>query len=376
MRAELAAFGPDVTAVTTAPSYLFWRCAPPELRVPKATIARVRDVAGRVVVVGPHASTTPRVTLRKLGADAVVVGECEDVLVRLAEAPFDRWGEVAGVARLGVDGTISRADRNTTDVTTLPPLAWPSRALVRHHHHHHRFDQAPDAPGAEIEWSRGCPYHCTFCAKDNFRDAFRKRPLPTVMEELDRLVAKGVGYVYFIDEIFVPDPKLLEALAERDVRFGVQMRIDNWTKDSLELLGRAGCVSIEAGMESVTEKGRSLLAKKCRLTTAELTELLVHAKRFVPFVQANLLDATYDPKPLVASWRAELRAHGVWANEPVPLFPYPGSPEYRRLWGPEDDDAWERAHAHYLRRNEGFSDIQDARPRPLPELEREAVGHG
>src|SRR4051812_25710748 len=32
--ARVAHFAPDYTVVTTAPSYLFWRCAPPELRVP------------------------------------------------------------------------------------------------------------------------------------------------------------------------------------------------------------------------------------------------------------------------------------------------------------------------------------------------------
>jgi anaerobic magnesium-protoporphyrin IX monomethyl ester cyclase len=375
VRKALVAFQPDVTVITTAPSYLFWRCAPPELRVPMRTVAKVRDVAGRIVAVGPHASTTPHAALRKLGADLAVLGECEDVLVRVANAPFDRWFGVEGTAHL--DGVQLRivGGKNATEMRSLPSLTWPAKALARHCHHHHRFDRAPDAPGAEIEWSRGCPYHCTFCAKDNFRDAFRKRPLENVLAEIDDLVAKGVRYVYFIDEIFVPDKKLLEALTTRDVQFGCQMRIDNWNKEMLELLGKAGCVSIEAGMESVTEKGRSLLAKKCKLSTEELTDLLVHAKKFVPFVQANLLDATYDPKPLITKWREHLQANGVWANEPVPLFPYPGSPEYTQRWGTVDERAWERAHEHYLEQHGQFSDIQETRPVPLPELERMA-GHG
>ena len=33
---DVKAFGADLTVVTTAPSYLFWRCAPPELRTPRA----------------------------------------------------------------------------------------------------------------------------------------------------------------------------------------------------------------------------------------------------------------------------------------------------------------------------------------------------
>ena len=59
---------------------------------------------------------------------------------------------------------------------------------------------------------------------------------------------------------------LLEALVEREVQFGVQTRIDLWKPALLELLGRAGCVSIEAGVESLTEEGRAALAKRCAMT--------------------------------------------------------------------------------------------------------------
>src|SRR3954463_9088543 len=69
--AELRSFRPDMTVVTTAPTYLFWRCAPPELRVPRDLIAAVRDEAGFLVAVGPHGSTTPRTALKKLDVDLV-----------------------------------------------------------------------------------------------------------------------------------------------------------------------------------------------------------------------------------------------------------------------------------------------------------------
>src|SRR5437868_1909975 len=75
----------DLIVVTTAPSYLFWRCPPPELAVPMRLLKALRDVPGAKVVVGPHGSTTPEAVLKKLGADAVVIGECEQVLVRLAD---------------------------------------------------------------------------------------------------------------------------------------------------------------------------------------------------------------------------------------------------------------------------------------------------
>jgi hypothetical protein len=134
-------------------------------------------------------------------------------------------------------------------------------------------------------------------------------------------------------------------------------------------LGEAGCVSIEAGVESLTVEGRAALAKNCRMSTDELADRLIYARSKVPFVQANLIEMAGDDDDLVVAWRERLQGHGVWANDPVPLYPYPSSPDYRRLWGDPDGEAWERAHAHYLGQFQNFSDIQEERPLPLGQLE-------
>lgn len=366
---RVAEFAPEMTVVTTAPSYLFWRCAPPELRVPQETLAALGPHCGLRIAVGPHGSTTPRATLHKLGVDGVVMGECEELLVQLANTPYRKWKGMPGLCH-AVDGEIAiEGGPLAVDISRLPAIVWPESALHRHTHHHHRFDVEPQGPGAEIEASRGCPYHCTFCAKEHFRDRYRRRPLATVLDELDRLIAAGAVYVYFIDEIFLPWRQLLEGLAARPVQFGVQTRIDLWSREMLDLLGAAGCVSIEAGVESLTPAGRDRLEKHCKLSTDEISDLLIHAKRSVPFVQANLIASDGDEPGEVERWRTALQRHGVWANDPVPLFPYPGSPEYRALWGVPDDAAWERALDYYLAQNALLSDIQETRPLRLKELE-------
>lgn len=363
-------FGADIIVVTTAPSYLFWRCAPPEVRVPQQLCRMLRNLPARLVVVGPHGSTTPRPILKKLEADAVVLGECEEVLPQLAGGLRD----VSSLAYWEGERVVVRGPNRASDMKQLPPLSWPDTTVARHRHHHHRFDAEPLGPGAEMEVSRGCPYHCTFCAKDNFRNNYRKRPLETVLRELDSFVRQGVEYIYFIDEIFLPDAQLLEQLAQRPIKIGVQTRVDLWSEDAIRALARAGCVSIEAGVESITEAGRAYLDKKCKMSTSQLSERLIFAKNLIPFVQANLLATTEDDVEAVESWRRQLEAHGVWANKPVPLFPYPGSPEYTRKWGQADDFAWERAHDFYLKGFDSFSDIQEQRPQTLVELE--LASHG
>ncbi len=367
---QINRFHPDFTAVTTAPSYLFWRCAPPEIRVPQELCQLLRPIGGKLIVVGPHGSTTPRPILKKTQADYVVLGECEEVLLELATDPQS----ASSVAFMERGELQVRGPNRASDMKRLPALRWPLQSIRRHRHHHHRFDADPVGPGAEMEASRGCPYHCTFCAKDNFRNSYRKRPLNTVLEELDGLLGQGIEYLYFIDEIFLPDAPLLNALAERNVKIGVQTRLDLWSEDAIRALARAGCVSIEAGVESITEAGRAFLDKKCKMSTEELTSRLVFAKKLVPFVQANLLAMAEDDSQAVENWRTELEAHGVWANKPVPLFPYPGSPEYTRTWGAPDDFAWERAHEAYLSGFVAFSDIQEQRPQPLIELETLSQG--
>ncbi|MBW4022869.1 MAG: TIGR04295 family B12-binding domain-containing radical SAM protein [Proteobacteria bacterium] len=361
-------FAPDMTVVTTAPTYLFWRCAPPELRVPRQMLAALGSDGGMKVAVGPHGSATPGPVLRKLGVDIVVRGECEEVVAALAAGPARR--DVPGTAYLDGTGQVQVVgEPAATRFTDAPALHWPGDWVLRHDHHHHRFDAAPVGPGAEVEASRGCPYACTFCAKIDFRDRYRKRDLDVLLAEIDGLIAQGVTYIYFIDEIFLPRGDLLHALRERAVQFGIQTRIDLWKPEMLDLLGEAGCVSIEAGVESLTVEGRALLAKKCKLDTDQLSALLMHARKSVPFVQANLIRAEENEMVLVAEWRAQLHDCGVWANDPVPLFPYPSAPEYRRLWGMPDDQAWERALDHYLRQFDSFSDIQEDQPLPLVELE-------
>lgn len=362
-------FSPDFIAVTTAPSYLFWRCPPPELKVPLELMEALAGIKARRIIMGPHGSVTPMAAMKKLGADIIVMGEPETVLPEIGRNA-DSLERISSICVKDGAGVRTQGGPRASDMAALPALRWPVENIQKHEHHHHRFGTLPVGFGAEVEASRGCPYSCTFCAKGEFRNNYRKRPLHVVLEELDWLVSNGAGYIYFIDEIFMPDRQLLEALSSRNLTFGIQTRIDLWKPDMLVLLGAAGCVSIEAGVESISERGRSLLGKRCAATTDELVKLLAAARKSVPFVQATLLDSHVDDMKDVEAWRFSLMDSGVWANRPVPMFPFPGSEEYSKRWGRPDDCAWERAHEYYLEENRSFSDIQNSKPIPLRELEK------
>ncbi|HKD99851.1 MAG TPA: B12-binding domain-containing radical SAM protein [Planctomycetota bacterium] len=289
IRALVGAYAPDLTVVLTAPSSLVATCGADGLDLPLRTIEAVREVAGAIVVAGPHGTASPRAVLRALGADAVVLGECEEPIARLASTPRSRWGGVPAVALAEGDGARVTGPPHRSRLAELPALRWTRSDLLAHAHQHQRFDALPRGSGAEMETSRG----------------FRRRPLEVVLEELDALLALGVEYVYFADGTFPPDRELLDALSRRPIRFGVRTHIDLWTSGMAERLGRSGCVSLEATVRPFRP-------------TEELTELLLEVRQHVPFVRATVRGgATGD------DWHRRLRANGVWAEaaEPAEVQP-------------------------------------------------------
>jgi anaerobic magnesium-protoporphyrin IX monomethyl ester cyclase len=364
------AFQPDFLAMTTAPTYLFWRCPPPELRVPIEWMRAFTPEAVQVLI-GPHGSATPATVMRKTGCGVVLRGEADQTLAQLASRP---WHEIPGCCFRCDEGFHISPSFGVADMGALMPLDFESYNVEAHWHRHHVFTNDRGL-GAELEYARGCPWACTFCNKTLFRNRFRERSIEAVLREVDTLICRGVEYIYFIDEVFGVGKnaqRLLEGIAQRQIKIGLQTRIDLWDEETLDLLGRAGCISMECGIESISETGREELNKNCRIDTDRIKDLLFLARRHIPWVQANLVLTEKDDRRQIQAWQEHLRSKGVWASEPVPMFPFPGSPLYTQTFGgPPDDAAWERAHDYYTSTfaARGYSDIQEQKPVPLKELE-------
>lgn len=373
---KVDAFEPDFLVIPSAPTYLFWRCPPPELRVPMEWMQGMSPEAVKVIV-GPHASATPAAAIRKTGCALALRGEPDQTLAQLASTP---WKEIAGCCFRTEEGLHINPSLAAADMKALVALEFRDYRIEAHRHRHHVFTTDREL-GAELEFARGCPWACTFCNKNLFRNKFRERSVEAVLEEVDALIARGVGYVYFIDEVFgvgKNTARLLKGIADRPVKIGLQTRIDIWDEGTLDLLGRAHCVSMECGVESVTERGREELNKNCHIDTERIGELLIFARGRIPWVQANLVLTEKDDRLRIRTWQEHLRARGVWASEPVPMFPYPGSLLYIQTFGElPDDQAWERAHHYYTSMfgGKGYSDIQEQKPVPIEDLENAYLSH-
>ncbi|MBL8911296.1 MAG: radical SAM protein [Archangium sp.] len=118
--------------------------------------------------------------------------------------------------------------------------------------------------------SRGCPYGCSFCPYPVAQGApFRGRSAKNVVDELQHLIERyGVQSVLFRDPTFTLDldraADICRLILERGLKleFGIETRLDRMESGLIELLGRAGCTSVEFGVDPLEQE--TLLANHRR----------------------------------------------------------------------------------------------------------------
>jgi anaerobic magnesium-protoporphyrin IX monomethyl ester cyclase len=105
---------------------------------------------------------------------------------------------------------------------------------------------------------KGCVNRCTFCHR--WTKGIRYKPLEKVMKEVDYLVNEhSVGFIQFVVEDFGSNPKwtnqFIEDLKDRDIVWTIGgMRVSAVRRDILQRMHDAGCVNIDFGMESGSQK--------------------------------------------------------------------------------------------------------------------------
>ncbi len=120
---------------------------------------------------------------------------------------------------------------------------------------------ARDHPITSMMYSRGCPYHCTFCSKMN--DTFRKRSIENVLEEIRSLTENAkypVRHIDFRDQCFSISQKYSIALCDAiaKAKFNLEWRAifrpEQMNAPVLAALHNAGCFVATIGSESGSDR--------------------------------------------------------------------------------------------------------------------------
>ena len=226
-------------------------------------IGMARQRGCTVIVAGSDATDHAHAYINA-GADYVLIGEGEqtlaellDVLVRGASTPLE---QIQGLA-FEHDGDVCINARRP-DLKDLDALPFPAWDLVDIERYRSIWVQHHGYYSMNVATSRGCPYHCNWCAKPIWGQRYHVRSADNVAAELEWLKRTfHPDHIWFVDDIFGLIRGWVEQFADeverRDARlpFKSLQRADLILKgNTIAALRRAGARRVWIGAESGSQK--------------------------------------------------------------------------------------------------------------------------
>lgn len=217
-------------------------------------IALARERGIEAAVAGSDATEEPLIYLRA-GAAVVARGEAELSIAEWLEMKPGSKTPVEGLSRLDALGSLESGPPRPPmqDLDQLPQPAWDLidiEAYRRIWMSGHRSFSLP------LATSRGCPYHCNWCAKPIWGQRYHVMSPARAALEVETLRTLGATAVNVVDDIFGLKPGWMTAFAEELAGRGSVMpfkclsRADLLDESAVHALRRAGCAMVWIGAES------------------------------------------------------------------------------------------------------------------------------
>lgn len=219
------------------------------LKEVEEVISVCRESSGSKLVIGGSGySLAPEELLGYLDVDFGIVGEGEEIFIRLIRS-LERGDPIFPSPHLLIKG---EPFFHTTGGARVISISAPDRTLFETKRY------LEEGGMGNIQTKRGCPFSCIYCTYPLLEGKeIRLRKPEVVVEELRQLVQEqGVDYVYFVDDIFNYPPSYAEALCREMIRNKVEVRWSAFVNPGflsetlLQYMKEAGCAGIEFGTDS------------------------------------------------------------------------------------------------------------------------------
>lgn len=257
IRSNIEEYNPDVIGISVkSQSFTSGRIV--------AKIAKEIDQNIVVIVGGPHPSMVGADVLKCPDIDIAVRGEGEKTLLELLCSIDDKSGydDIKGIVYRRESQIVENAPREF--IKDLDSLCYPhqsaSEVLMD-------YSNYPLSAFRSIFATRGCPFNCFFCGSKNIWGRVpRYRSADNVIGEIKSLEKMGVKFIHFDDDTFGINVQYLNELCNAIIRhcpntkWSCEFHVKLVDDATIKLMKRAGCYSIQLGIES----GNNDILKKIR----------------------------------------------------------------------------------------------------------------
>jgi anaerobic magnesium-protoporphyrin IX monomethyl ester cyclase len=192
------------------------------------------------------------------GADYVLLGEGEKTLGELLD-------QLSGEREAGpIIGLMSKETLEATrrpDISNLDSLPFPAWDLVNIEKYRSIWLKRHGYFSMNMVTTRGCPYHCNWCAKPIWGQRYNSRSPENVVAEMFWIKENfAPDHIWFADDILGLKPNWIERFAEllqehkSVIPFKCLQRADLINERTASALAKAGCKTVWLGAESGSQK--------------------------------------------------------------------------------------------------------------------------
>lgn len=273
--------------------------------------AEYRKRGVKVIMGGMHVTLIPEEV--KEYCDSIMIGDAED-----------KWGEMIADLR---SGTLKPE-------YLCAPVAVPQKGVITRRD---IFENKKYMPITLMQFSRGCRYHCKYCASSvYFKQHHYCRDIDEVIEEIRQQKRK---LIFFVDDNIVGDKQKAKELFHRliplKIKWVSQGSIDMLEDDELmKLMAKSGCLGHVIGFESIKPESIKTMGKGVnkRFVEDQYKEAIRKLRKYglqtwAAFTVGHDTDTLESIK---ATYRFALKNKFCFSAYNI-LMPYPGTALYDQL---------------------------------------------
>ena len=250
----------------------------------KMCLLRMREAAFKMIEMGKRRgcsvilcgadATDHYASYLAKGADYILIGEGEETLIELLSHLSERK-DVKDI--VGLASSQTTQIRRRPDIADLDKLPFPAWDLVDVEKYRDIWLQRHGYFSMNMVTTRGCPFHCNWCAKPIWGQRYHSRSPENVADEMKWLKETyHPDHISFADDILGLKPGWIPRFADAvhaqksHIPFKCLSRADLLTRaGEVDALARAGAQTVWMGAESGSQKILDAMDKGTRISQVE-----------------------------------------------------------------------------------------------------------